>query len=220
MIAKQTYTNFLISLTQLDRKRCLVVGGGAVAERKLCALVESGAHPVVISPTATPTIQALQQAGQLDWQQRAYRPSDLEGTFLLIVATNDAGLNRQIAKDAQELPCLVNLVDDPEGSSFHTTATVRRGDLVLAVSTTGSSPRLAAYLRNDLAQRYGAEYGELTQLLAWLRREAAQRLTPQQRARLWEDLAFEQLLAWLADGQHEQALAFLEQQIIELEQAL
>jgi siroheme synthase-like protein len=144
-------------LTNLGRQRCVVVGGGAVAERKVCGLIAGGARPLVISPTLTPQLAAWHAAGLLEYLDRPYREGDLDGAFVIVAATNDRAVNAQIAARYAEQPVLLNIVDDPPAGTMHTVATVRSGDLLLTVSTGGADPRRAARVRRELAERYGED---------------------------------------------------------------
>jgi precorrin-2 dehydrogenase/sirohydrochlorin ferrochelatase len=165
-------SSYPIVLTDLSAARCVVVGGGAVAERKARQLINAGARPTVISPTISAALEAWREAGQIAHIARPYREGDLAGAALAIAATNDADANRMVAGEARRLGILANIADDPAAGSFHTVAAVRRGDLLLTVSTGGASPALAARLRRELEERYGPEYAELTRSEAALRPKA------------------------------------------------
>jgi len=162
---------FPVCLIGLNQKRCLVIGGGSVAWRKIAALSEAGAAVIVIAPQVLPEIRAGIEGGGIEWLQRDYRPGDLEGAFLVISATDDAGVNRSVWEEAEQRGCLVNVVDDPARSNFILPAVVRRGELSIAISTGGASPALARRLRESLEETYGPEYGELAEILAELRPE-------------------------------------------------
>lgn len=152
-------------LTNLDRVRVVVVGGGAVAERKVCGLIAGGARPVVISPELTEELRRRHTAFEIEWLAREYVPGDLAGTFLAVAATNDTIVNAAVAAEARERGVLANISDDPAQGSWTTTATVRRGDLMIAITTSGASPRLAATIRRELELRYGEEYSTLVKQL-------------------------------------------------------
>jgi siroheme synthase-like protein len=159
-------SSYPIVLTNLSAARCVVIGGGAVAERKVRQLLDAGARPTVISPTLSPALAAWREAGLLTHACRAYQEGDLAGAALAIAAANDADANQGVAAEARRLGILANIADAPEAGSFHTVATVRRGDLLITVSTGGASPALAAQLRQELAERYGPEYAEHTRAAA------------------------------------------------------
>lgn len=157
-------------LLKLDGQPCLVVGGGAVAERKARTLLAAGASVRVVSPTLNAGLAELAREGRIIYVRRGYRgPGDLAGVLLVIAATNSPALNRRIARDCRARRILVNAVNVPEAGNFIVPAIFRRGALTVAVSTEGKSPLLARILRDDLAARYGPEYAELLELLGRLR---------------------------------------------------
>ncbi|MBW2178352.1 MAG: bifunctional precorrin-2 dehydrogenase/sirohydrochlorin ferrochelatase, partial [Deltaproteobacteria bacterium] len=134
----------------INDRNCLVIGGGSVGTRKALALVESGANVTVISPTVTDTLRSLARRGTINLKTRTYCPADMEGMFLVFGATNQETLNRQINQDAERLNMLCNIADRPAVCNFILPATVKRGDLVIAISTSGKSPAFAKELRKHL----------------------------------------------------------------------
>jgi precorrin-2 dehydrogenase / sirohydrochlorin ferrochelatase len=153
-------------------KRCLVAGGGKVAERKLKGLLEAGADRVVlISPDATEAIQKLAEDGSIEWVGRACSAeSDLPGSWLVIAATNDRAHNMAIAEEANRLGILSNIADDFERGSFIAPSVIRRGRLLIAVTATGASPAFAKAVSRELESRYGDRYEEALARLGELRR--------------------------------------------------
>ncbi|WP_025746041.1 precorrin-2 dehydrogenase/sirohydrochlorin ferrochelatase family protein [Kallotenue papyrolyticum] len=189
-----------IALTRLDRQRCVVVGGGAVAERKVAALLAHGAQVTLISPRLSTQLAAWHAAGRFAYQARAYRAGDLEGATLVFAATERREVNAAVAAEAHARGILVNIADDPDGSDFHTLPVVARGALQIAVSTGGASPALAALLRRALEGLIGPEYGQLAERLGALRAEVQARLPAAARPRFWRRLASEEALALLRAG--------------------
>lgn len=155
----------------IRQRPCLVVGGGGVGSRKVDTLVENGAHVTVISTEATDRLETLCRQGTIVLKKRPYQSKDLDGMFLVIGATDDETLNRRISQDAEKRQILCNIVDRPEICSFIVPSIVRRGDLVLAISTSGKSPAFAKRLRKELAQQFGEEYGQFLQLMGAVRRK-------------------------------------------------
>ena len=156
-------------------KRCLVVGGGPVAARKVKALLICGGEVRIISPQASDLIARLAEAGEIEWLKRAYRGGDAKDAFLIFGATDDPVVQQQIAEDAARYHVLLNSAYDPELSDFHVPAKIRRRDFVIAVSTGGGSPALALLLKEQLANEYGEEYGVLVELMARIRRQVVTR---------------------------------------------
>jgi siroheme synthase-like protein len=207
-----------IILTDLSRRRCVVLGGGGVAERKVAGLLEAGARPEVVCPELTAALARWRDAVQLTHHARRYREGDLAGAFLVFAATGDPAVNRAAAAEGEREGALVNVADDQDAGTFHTTATVRRGDLLLSVSTGGASPALAAHIRRELEARYGPEYERLLALLRALRVGPAQALPPRRRERFWRGLPLEQLLDRLRQSEDAEAEAMVRELLERAEQ--
>ena len=182
----------------LQGRSAVVVGGGAVAERKVTALLEAEARVTVVSPELTSQLKALAGAGRLTWIARAYQHGDLAGAVLAISATNDAVVNEQVWGEATTRAILINVVDDPQHLNFITPAVVRRGDLAVAISTGGKAPALAARLRQQLEQVIGDEYGQFVELAGELRDSlSARHPDSQRRKELWNQLVDSDVLDYL-----------------------
>jgi precorrin-2 dehydrogenase/sirohydrochlorin ferrochelatase len=154
---------------KLEDRPCLVVGGGVVAERKVASLLEAGARVRVVAPSFSPGLEAMGREGVVELVPREYKVRDLEGTALVISAASRREVNAQVAREAGERGLLVNVVDSPRECSFIVPSVVRRGGLILAISTSGLSPALARHLREQLEEEFGQEFGPLLELLAELR---------------------------------------------------
>jgi len=159
----------------IRNRRCLVVGGGPIGSRKTLALLGCGASVTVVSPDATERLVTLSDNREIELKRRTYRSSDPKGMFLVIGATDDDLLNRQVHDDAERLGILCNIADRPEICSFILPAVVNRGDLVIAISTSGKSPAFAKQLRLELAERFGDEYAEFLELMGAIRRQLLSR---------------------------------------------
>lgn len=155
----------------LEGKKCVVVGGGEVALRKVRALLGSGARVVVVSPTLNPDLAQLARVETISLISREYEPKDLTDAVIVVAATDIAEVNQNIAKKARKHGILVNVVDRPEESDFIMPSLVRRGDLILAASTSGASPALAKKIRMRLEQTFGEEYSPLLSLIKEVRQE-------------------------------------------------
>jgi len=157
---------------KLEGRRCLVVGAGKVGEPKIGGLLETGARVHVVALDASPAVREWARAGKLELELRAYSAADLEGAFLVVVATNSRGLNERVYDEAERRGVLCNVVDVPDLCDFFYPAVVRRGDLQIAVSTSGQSPSLAQKIRQQLEKQFGpgyeawvAELGETRKLI-------------------------------------------------------
>ncbi|HEX5774064.1 MAG TPA: bifunctional precorrin-2 dehydrogenase/sirohydrochlorin ferrochelatase [Geomobilimonas sp.] len=153
----------------LAGRRTVIIGGGTVAARKCEGLLATGSQITVVAPCLDPALEKLYREGRIGHESRAYRYGDLDGAFLVFAATGDAAVNRAVAEEAAARGILADIVDAPECSTFVTPATVRRGDLLITISTGGKSPALAALLRAELTERYGGEYGATLELLGAIR---------------------------------------------------
>lgn len=178
---------------QLKGKRCVIIGGGSVAQRKLQGLLAAGADEIwVISPSLTPQIVSLASDGEINWFQREYNDGDLAGASLVFAATNDKRLNAEIAAAADRLGILVNAVDDADKGSFISPSIVRRGDLLLAVTASGASPALSQQIKKELAALYGPEYEEITIVLRRFREKVLNSLLDEQERQSVLKLAAEE----------------------------
>ena len=149
----------------LAGRPCLIVGGGAVAQRKVRALLRYGGQVTVISPTATATLRRWARAGMIRYRPRTFRASDVAAQWLVYGATNNPHTQRAIFSAAQRRRLLVNIVDEPALCSFIAPAQVKRGDLTIAISTGGRAPGLAKRVRQDVERAIGPEYGKLLRVL-------------------------------------------------------
>ena len=153
----------------IHNRNCLVVGGGGVGTRKVITLLDCGARVTVVSPDPTPRLKKLAAEGSIQLKERSYRSDDVDQVFLVIGATDDENLNRQISKDAERVKILCNIADRPDVCNFILPAIVRRGDLAITISTSGKSPALAKRLRLDLQTQFGEEYADLLRLMGAIR---------------------------------------------------
>lgn len=177
---------------------CIVIGGGAIAERKVATLLEAGARVTVVSPSLTPQLQALAETHEIVHHPRAYRRGDLTDAWLAYAATNDDGVHAEIAAEAAEARVFLNVVDRPRLCSFIVPAIVTRGAVAVAVSTGGASPALAKRLAHEIDADLGDEWGVAARILAALRaRLASADLAA--RARVFTALADRPLLAALRE---------------------
>ena len=177
-------------LLKLAGRTVVVVGGGQVAARKVEGLLASGARVVVVAPRAGETITELAEQGDVGWIVRGFRAADLDEAQLVVAATGDPDLNAVIADAARERNLLVNAVDDPERCDFFLPAVVRRGELVVSVSTSGASPALARELARELGRSLPGSLADYVGLLADARGAILRRYPtePGRRRRLCEAL--------------------------------
>jgi siroheme synthase-like protein len=160
---------------EMAGRRALVVGGGAVAERKIGSLLEAGAQITVISPDTTETITQWSEEKSINVSARRYQPGDLAGYELVFVATDDEEVNAMAHNEGRERGVWVNAADDPVHCDFILPSVLRRGDLTVAVSSGGGSPALARTIREELEIHLTQEYEQLAKLAAEARVELHKR---------------------------------------------
>jgi len=196
----QYYPVFL----DIKDRNCLVVGGGDVGTRKVEMLLECGAAVTVVSIDATKKLKRFLKDGRITLVKRAYKPSDLEGSFLVIGATNDEQLNQQLSMDAKKRRLLCNIADRPAACNFILPAIVQQGNLVLAISTSGKSPAFAKKLRKDLEKQFGEAYATFLDLMGAIRSHLLQeKHAPEQHKPFFQKIIQSDIISWIQNGQYE-----------------
>jgi siroheme synthase-like protein len=147
---------------KLENRQVIIIGGGALVESKLSALLEAGARVRLISPRLNPHLTAQVRAHHLDWWPKLYEQGDLAGAFLVIAATSIPEVNAAVFREAEARNILCNAADDIDNCHFYYGSVIQRGDLQISISTNGKSPALAQRLRKELEAQFGPEYA------AWL----------------------------------------------------
>lgn len=158
----------------LDGRRCLVVGGGGVALRKIAGLLEEGAKVTVIARDPCAGVEKLATDGEIELERRPYRSGEASSFALVMAATDDREINREVFNDADRAGIWANVADDPELCSFHLPARVRRGTLQLGVASAGEAPFAVRRIRQMLEKRFGEEWGEWMEAAARFRRAVRQ----------------------------------------------
>ena len=153
----------------IRNRKCLVVGGGGVATRKVTTLLACGAEVTVVSPRVSDTLQKMADDNRIRLIQRSYAGEDLDRTFLVIGATDDEKENRRIYRHAEQRGCLCNIADQPHLCNFILPSVINQGDLTIAISTAGKSPAFAKYLRRQLQNQFGPEYASFLSLMGAIR---------------------------------------------------
>ena len=179
--------DFFPIFLDIRNKRCLVVGGGNVAERKAASLLKSGADVILVSPALTANLTTWRDMGQFSHEARGFLDQDLDGAHLVIAATNDANGNRHISRLSGERRIPVNVVDQPELCSFILPSVIDRSPVVAAISTGGASPVLARLIRSRLESLIPAGYGRLADLCSRFRQRVKHTFSnPADRKAFWE----------------------------------
>jgi siroheme synthase-like protein len=162
-------TSYPLFLTDLHRQRAVVVGAGPTAERKVEGLLDTGARVTLIDPAPGDPLREWGEHGRLEWVDRSYRDGDLEGAVLVIVTEATPETKEQVWQEAQRRNVLINTTGEDHRSTFANGAAVRRGPLVVSVSTSGAAPALSVRLREQLEATFGPEYEELLSIMNALR---------------------------------------------------
>jgi precorrin-2 dehydrogenase / sirohydrochlorin ferrochelatase len=205
-------THYYPIYLNLAERPCVVIGGGVIAEGKIKALLEAGAQVTLVSPELTSWLKALVDEGQIGYIARGYEPGDLEGAFLAISATDERAVNEQVWAEANRLNIMVNVVDDTPHCNFIAASIMRRGDLAIAISTSGSAPALAVRLRERLEREIGEEYARFLEIAAKLRAPLLARFPGfEERKARWYELVDSDALDLLRHGNEEAALVRIEE---------
>ena len=187
----------------IEGKKCLVVGGGKTAERKVSTLLRYGGKVVLVSPDATRSIREHSNKKRIVWHRRKFKAADLNGAFLVFSATGSEQLNREIGTEAKKKSILVNLADNPEGCDFISPSLVERGHLTVSISTDGLAPLLSKKIRQDLEKYFCKEYRRYTELIAKVRSTiiSDNTLAPQEKKKKLKCLLSLPIINQLARGE-------------------
>ena len=189
---------------EMTGRRCLVIGGGVVAERKIAGLLEVGAEVTVISPKVTEAISHWSKNNSIQLTARCYQNGDLSGHELVFVATDDADVNDLVYQEGKNCGAWVNAADDPDRCDFILPAVIRRGDLTVAISTGGASPAATRAIREELDGYFTAEYAQLVQVAAEVRMELKEK-SLNADADAWKSALKGEFRRLIRAGQREQA---------------
>ena len=197
---------------QLRDQPCVVIGGGKIAEGKVDGLLAVQAKVTVISPELTSDLQDLVRQAQITYIPRKYQSGDLTGAFMVICATDQADINHQVWQEASANQQLVNVVDDTPRCNFIAPSILRKGDLTIAISTSGKAPALAVRLKERLQHEIGPEYERFLELAGELREPLAQHIPDfERRKALWYELVDSDILDVLARGDTSSAREIISQ---------
>jgi precorrin-2 dehydrogenase/sirohydrochlorin ferrochelatase len=199
------------AMLRLTGRRCVVVGGGTVAARKVDRLLAAGASVTVVAPTVGPELATKASDGSIRWEQRQYRVGDLAGATLAFSATDSREVNAAVGQEAEQANVPVNLADDPVASTLQIPAVLEREDLSIAISTGGRSPAFARRLREDLERVLSPERLALLELYAELRDEL--RATGHSTGQANWEAADDRVLELLRSGQRREARRTLREQV-------
>lgn len=192
----------------LSGRSLILVGGGKVAERKVRGILSAGKETsiCVIAPKITMVLQEHAAAGRLCWKQAYYADGMLEGAFLVYAATDLREVNAAVAAEAKRRGIPVNVIDDPAASTFQVPASIRRGELILSVSTAGGSPALSRAIRMELEEMYPSAFGMWLERVSCLRVELQECISSSSaRTRFWHTALRPDILTMVRHGAMEKA---------------
>lgn len=161
---------------KMEGMLCAVIGGGEVAQRKVGTLLECGAIITIISPEITPLLAEWTEQGKINWKRELYQGQDLSPYFFIVAATNHRHVNYSVYEQAKRTKAFINIADRPDLCNYIVPSTVKRGRLVISVSTSGASPSLASKLRRRLEREFGQEYEGYVDFLAQMRLKVLQEI--------------------------------------------
>jgi len=197
---------------EMRKQSCIVIGGGKIAEGKVEGLLAVEAKVTVISPDLTPHLHELAKQNLITYISRTYQHGDLTGAFMVICATNQAEINHQVWQEASANHQLVNVVDDTPRCNFIAPSILRKGDLTIAISTSGKAPALAVRLKERLQREFGPEYERFLELAGELREPIAKHVPDfETRKALWYQLVDSEILDVLARGDEASAKEIISQ---------
>jgi len=197
---------------EMRAQPCTVIGGGKIAEGKVDGLLAVQAQVTVIAPELTQHLQQLAEQKQITYIPRKYQPGDLTGAFMVICATDQAEINHQVWQDSSANHQLVNVVDDTPRCNFIAPSILRKGDLTIAISTSGKAPALAVRLKERFQRELGPEYERFLELAGELREPLSKHFPDfETRKALWYELVDSDILDVLADGDTSKAREIISQ---------
>ncbi len=203
-----------IFLNDLAGRLSIVFGSGHEAERKIKGLLACDASVTVIHPTLSDALKVHFEAGDIAWRARSYRPGDLKNAFLAIATEANSEVNAAIGEEAELEKVLFNAMDDVPHCTFVAGSVVKRGPLVISISTSGCAPALSVRLRQQFEKDFGPEYGEFLSLMKSLRPAMVERHNSfDERRRRWYKLVDGPLLSKIREGDQAAVQAIVEQTV-------
>lgn len=195
-------------MLNLKNRKVLFVGGGWETEHKVRGLLESGANLTLLSPYQHPELNALEKDGKIVWLRRGFEAGDLAGVWLVMSHTKDKADNVAIYAEAETRGVLCNSVDDPDRCSLILPSVVRRGDLIIGISTSGTAPALGVRIKQKLNLEYGEEYTEFLAILRSMRSSITAGFASfDLRKKLWYDLMDSSALQLVKESKPDEARA-------------
>lgn len=195
---------------ELSGRRVLVVGGGRVAKRKIKRFLEFGARVSMVSKELAPEIKEYINQGKVKYLGSEFQESALDSAFMVICATDDKELNARISRIARAKGLLVNAVDQPEDCNFIVPSIIKRGDLIISISTSGKSPAMARIIRERLEEEFGYEYAKFLEIMGRLRKIILSMGYPQEKnMQIFKSLIESKLFDTISSGKRDEAVSII-----------
>ncbi len=200
--------NYYPIMLNIAGKKCVIIGGGRVAFRKVSSLIEHNASVSVISHDLCDEFEKIRD--KITWIPRNYEQGDVRGASLVFSATNDRRVDKQVCEEAKALGIPVNVADTAELCDFITPSQIKQGDLTIAISTNGKSPMFAKKIRQELEQEFDSHYADFLDLLGELRKQSVREIPDQlTRKALYRDIIYSDLQDQLKKG----SIAYVQSEI-------
>ncbi len=189
----------------VEDKICVVLGGGHVAFRKICGLIEANARIILIAPEICSDIKNLVDINQVEWRQQNYSSGCIPNGFIFIAATNDEEVNKLAAMEAAKKNMLVNQVTN-KSANFTIPSVIRQGNLTLTISTEGLSPALSKYIRLYLENQFNENFAIWLERLSKIRDEVKNKIkTVQEREQFWRNVMSDENFLLVQSGELDKA---------------
>ncbi len=197
---------------ELRGKKVVVIGGGQVAFRKVETLLMCGANVHLVAKRLDQRLKQYIEGGRVKYEGSQFNPEILNGSSLVIAATDDTELNKKISKEAKKRNILINVVDNPEECNFIVPSIVKRGDLIVAISTSGSSPALSKRLRERFEDILGKEYELFLNLMKYIRKGIISKgLSSEENRRIFYNLVDSPLISLIKENRWEEVSSKVEE---------
>ncbi|MDP6624903.1 MAG: bifunctional precorrin-2 dehydrogenase/sirohydrochlorin ferrochelatase [Nitrospinota bacterium] len=193
-------------LLDLKGKRCVVIGGGKVAQRKVTSLVKANAKVTVVSPDLTKSLRQMAERKKIHYINDCFKKKYVKEAFLIIGAANNPEVNHHVFEATSKVNKLVNIVDSPDKCNYIVPSVIKRGDLLISVSTGGKSPALAKKIRKELEKQFGKAYGDFLLLMEELRHKVfTQFQDTKYRNKIFQALVDSEILDLFEKGRKQEA---------------
>ncbi len=190
----------------LKNKKCIIIGGGRIAERKASSLLSCGAKVKLVSPKLTSYLHQLFLEGKIEWSRKEFEEEDIVDCFLVIGATDNFEVNQRVSKVALKKNLLTNIVNAPKLGNFIFPSIIKQGDLIISISTSGKYPLLSKKIKEDLKEKLVSDYSKFLKLLKEVELKIKERsFSPSERRKILRKIIESDAFTYLKEGKENQA---------------